>query len=106
MKNRISLFLAAAALAYVCSIGCSSCNKKQQVAITISPEAGTRYKAGVPVSVKISYPADAKPDSIVYLVDSVRVASKKDSSALILKTDSMRLGPRLITVRLYKGGKN
>jgi glutaminyl-peptide cyclotransferase len=104
MKNNTALLLlAAVALAF----GCNSCNKKQQEAnLTITPEAGTSYKQGQDVSVKLSYPADTKPDSIVYLVDSTRFASKKDSSAVSLKTDSMVLGPRSITAKLYQGGKS
>ena len=71
-----------------------------------APEAGTNYKQGQDVNVKLSYPADLKPDSIVYLLDSVRFASKKDSSAIVLKTDTMPLGPRGITAKLYTGGKS
>ncbi len=81
------------------------CQPKPQT-ITISPEAGTNYKAGDAVAVKAHYSADLKPDSVVYLVDSARVGSVKDSSALSLKTDSMPLGPRIITARIYSGGKN
>ena len=94
--------MAAATLIY----GCSSCNKNKSAAeISITPEAGTTYKSGEQVQIKVSYPADLKPDSIVYLVDSARVASKKDSSAINLKTDTFSLGPRGITARLYTGGK-
>ncbi len=89
------------------AFGCASCNKKtQETTLTITPEAGTSYKQGQPVSVKLSYSADTKPDSIVYLVDSTRFASKKDSSAVSLKTDSMHLGPRSITAKLFQGGKS
>lgn len=104
MKNTTALLLiAAVALAF----GCNSCNKKSQEAnLSITPEAGTSYKQGQDVSVKLSYPADTKPDSIVYLLDSTRFASKKDSSAVNLKTDSMTLGPRSITAKLYQGGKS
>ena len=103
MKNKFFLFLAAAALAY----GCGSCNKTDKGAnITISPDAGTSYKSGDPVAIKISYTADIKPDSIVYLLDSVRVASKKDSSVVSLKTDTLSLGPRVITAKVYQGGKS
>jgi glutamine cyclotransferase len=102
MKTKILLFFAAASLVY----SCSSCNKNKPVTdLTVSPDAGTRYKAGDIVPVKVSL-GDNKPDSIVYLVDSVRIASKKDSSVFNLKTDSMPLGSRLITARLYQGGKN
>jgi glutamine cyclotransferase len=102
-NNTILLLIAVAMLAF----GCAGCNKKNQEAgLSITPEAGTSYKQGQTVSVKLSYPADTKPDSIVYLVDSTRFASKKDSSAVSLKTDSMHLGPRSITAKLFQGGKS
>lgn len=101
MKYKFRLLLAAAA---IFAFGCH--NNPQQTNVTISPEAGTNYKSGDAVAVKAHYSADLKPDSIVYLVDSVRVGTKKDSSVLSLKTDSMPLGPRIITARVYSGGKN
>jgi glutamine cyclotransferase len=104
MRNNTILLLTAVAML---AFGCASCNKKtQEAGLSITPEAGTSYKQGQQVSVKLSYPADAKPDSIVYLVDSTRFASKKDSSAVSLKTDSMHLGPRSITAKLFQGGKS
>lgn len=108
MKNRIFLFLATALVATAILVYCfSSCNKtKTEADITITPEAGTSYKSGADVTVKVSYPADMKPDSIVYLVDSARITSKKDSSAITLKTDTFSLGPRVITARLFTAGKS
>ncbi len=79
---------------------------KLQDNIGISPEAGTTYKTGDQVLVKATYPVGIKPDSIVYLVDSVRVGSKKDSTGLSLKTDTMPVGPRIITAKVYQGGKD
>ena len=103
MKNKFFLF--ATAVILIC--GCDRCKKPSTGAdITITPEAGTTYKSGDEVKIKVSYQADIKPDSIVYLVDSARVASKKDSSAISLKTDTFSLGPRTITVKLYSGGKS
>ena len=87
--------------------GCAGCkHDNQSASLSITPEAGTSYKQGQQVSVKLSYPADTKPDSIVYLLDSTRFDSKKDSSAVSLKTDSIQLGPRSITAKLYQGGKS
>jgi glutamine cyclotransferase len=105
MKNKFALLLSSIA---VLVFSCTSCNdhKKQEESLSISPEAGTTYKQGQEVTVKLSYPADQKADSIVYLLDSTRFASKKDSSAVTLKTDSMPLGPRTITSRLFLGGKS
>ncbi len=102
MKYKFNLLLAAAAL-FVFS--CRN-NNQQENSISISPEAGTTYKSGDAVAVKAHYPSNIKPDSIVYLVDSVRIGSLKDSSALSLKTDTIPLGPRVITAKVYQGGKS
>jgi glutamine cyclotransferase len=102
MKYKFSLFIATAGL----MLGSCKPSVQSDNSVTVSPEAGTSYKAGEAVSVKAHYPQDIKPDSIDYLVDSVRVGSMKDSSALSLKTDSMHLGPRVITAKVYQGGKS
>jgi len=101
MKNKIILIFMIAGLAY-------SCGPKgtQEAALSLSPEAGTNYKQGQDVVVKLKYPADTKPDSVVYLLDSVRFASKKDSATITLKTDTIALGPRIITAKLFQGGKS
>jgi glutamine cyclotransferase len=103
MKNRLILFFAAIALF---TYSCQNNTKESGADITISPEAGTTYKAGDPVNVKISYPSAVKPDSVVYLLDSVRLASKKDSSVISFKTDTLPMGVRVITAKLYQGGKS
>jgi glutamine cyclotransferase len=101
MKYKLNLFIAAATLfAFSCK------DHTQPQNITISPEAGTTYKSGDAVAVKVSYSADFKPDSIVYLIDSVKAGTKKDSSALTIKTGDVPLGPRLILAKVYEGGKS
>jgi len=102
MKYKFRL-LAVAAMLLACGCGPKHAEDSN---ITISPEAGTTYKSGEAVTVKAHYSADTKPDSVVYLVDSARVGSFKDSTALSLKTDSMPLGPRIITAKVYEGGKS
>ncbi|WP_428327764.1 glutaminyl-peptide cyclotransferase [Mucilaginibacter sp.] len=100
MKHKFKVLLAA--VLFVC--GCNE--HKQDSGISISPEAGTTFKSGDNVEIKAHYPSGSKPDSVVYLIDSVKIASKKDSSALSLKTDTMPLGPRVITAKVYQGGKS
>ncbi|HEY4327405.1 MAG TPA: glutaminyl-peptide cyclotransferase [Mucilaginibacter sp.] len=101
MKNKFQLLLPALTfLAFSCH------NNNQQDNISISPEAGTTYKPGDKVEVKTHYAANFSPDSVVYLIDSVKVGSLKDSSVLSLKTDTMPLGPRVITAKVFKGGKS
>jgi len=87
------------------AIGCKN-PSSTNTGITISPDAGTSYNAGKPVTIKVNIPADMKPDSIVYLLDSVRFASSKDAAAITLKTDTLHMGVRLITAKLFTGGKS
>jgi len=86
--------------------GCRPDEKKDGGSISISPEAGTTCKAGDKVAVQVHYPQNLKPDSVVYLVDSVRFGSKKDSTALLLNTEGLPLGPRLIIAKIYQAGKS
>jgi glutamine cyclotransferase len=101
MNKRLALFAIIALLAY----GCKD-NNKQPDEFTISPDAGTNYKSGDGVALKVKIPAGAKVDSIVYLVDSARIGVGKDSSAVNLKTDSLSLGARVITAKVYQDGKS
>jgi glutamine cyclotransferase len=103
MKNKLSALLAFATLALA---ACHSNNSSTDNNITLSPEAGTNYKSGSPVAIKTHYPGDVKPDSIVYLLDSAKIGVSKDSTGITLKTDTMRLGPRIITAKVYQSGKN
>jgi glutamine cyclotransferase len=102
MKNKLKFILPVAAIALLAY----SCKPNKEDNISISPEAGTSYKTGNQIAVKAHYPGSIKPDSIVYLVDSAKVGSQKDSTALSLKTDGMALGPRVITARIYAAGKS
>lgn len=103
MKNRPILFIAAIALF---TYSCKNNTSDNITDITLSPESGTSYKAGDVVNVKVGYPATLKLDSIVYMLDSVKLASKTDSSAITFKTDTMPLGVRVITAKVYQGGKS
>jgi len=101
MNNKIKiLFAGALLLAYSCKH-----KNEQEANITISPEAGTNYKAGDVVKISVGLPSGISIDSVVYLVDSVRIASRKDSSGISLKTDTIPLGIKLVTAKVYTDGK-
>lgn len=103
ISKKINILILSAAVA-VTMFGCHT-DTKQQDDITITPDAGTSYKTGDKVTVKVNY-GDIKPDSIAYLIDSVRVGSGKDSSGFFVKTDNLPMGPRTITAKIYNGGKS
>jgi len=100
MKYRVITLIAFVAIAF------ASCGPKSDtVNISLSPDAGTKYKQGDEVPVKATIPSSLKADSIVYLMDSVRLASRKDTLTFKIKTDSMKLGFKTITARVYSAGK-
>ena len=101
MNNKLKVLVAGLALL---AFGCH--HTPQDNNITLSPDAGTTYKSGDVVAIKPHYSSDARPDSIVYMVDSVRLGVMKDSSAIQLKTAGMLLGPRIITAKIYQDGKS
>ncbi|MEB0263524.1 MULTISPECIES: glutaminyl-peptide cyclotransferase [unclassified Mucilaginibacter] len=100
MNKRIALFAIIALLPYSCR------QDKKDDEFTISPDAGSNYKSGEQIALKIGYPKDVKIDSVVYLLDSTRVGSAKDSATVTVKTDSIALGARVITAKVYQGGKS
>jgi glutamine cyclotransferase len=102
MKIQSTLFIAA-----VLSMLLFSCRNSNDTVndISLNPESGTTYKSGDAVNVNLKL-GSAKMDSVVYLLDSIKLASKKDTSAITFKTDTLALGPRTITARVYNGGKS
>jgi len=106
MNNTLKIFLGAGLLL---ALGCNGCKQKaadSSADYTISPEAGTTYKAGDVVKVKVGLPADSKPDSVVYMMDETHLGTAKDSSAISVKTDTIPLGIKLITAKVFQGGKS
>jgi glutamine cyclotransferase len=103
MKYRIIAFTTIIALLIVAFAGCGP--KTTSAELGISPEAGTRYKLGDAIQVKVSIPLDIKADSVQYLIDSIRITSRKDTMAATIKTDSLKCGSRLLTARVFAGGK-
>ena len=103
MNNKIKgFFIAGALLAF----GCNNNTKDTGAGFSISPEAGTTYKAGDEVKVKVSYQADAKVDSIVYMLDALKLGVGKDTSGISIKTDTIPLGIKVITAKVYAAGKD
>lgn len=98
-------YKAIAFIATIAAIFAACNNKTTNTSINITPDAGTRYKLGDAIAIKVSLPADLKADSIQYLIDSTRIISRKDTLTAKLKTDSMKLGSKLITARVFSGGK-
>lgn len=85
--------------------GCNTQRKAAELSFK-TPEAGTLIKKGDKVAVRMNFPAsDAGIDSVVYLLDDQVIAAKKDSTPVSFPTDSLKLGSRSITTRLYQGGK-
>lgn len=104
MINKMKYFLLFA-IAAILTGSCHNSSSTDQDSISISPEAGATLKSGKTLAIQVHYPASIKTDSVIYLIDSVKVGGYKDSTVLYLKTDSMTLGPRVLTAKIYHGAK-
>jgi glutamine cyclotransferase len=102
MKKFSVIVFAVFTMAVFALVCLHSCKNKEQTELSITPDAGTKYKLGEVISVKVS---GAAADSVVYLMDSVKIISRKDTLAAQIKTDSLICGSRLITAKVYKAGK-
>ncbi|MBC7418938.1 MAG: glutaminyl-peptide cyclotransferase [Pedobacter sp.] len=72
----------------------------------ISPEMGSSIALGNPLDVKIVFGNDKKVDSVVYLLDHAHYLSKKDTSAVSIKTNALKLGNHLVTAKIFSEGKS
>lgn len=72
----------------------------------VSPLTGLNVPSGNEFDVKVQFGADQKVDSVVYLIDTIKVASKTDTLALKLKTEGLKLGNHLLTAKVFGEGKS
>lgn len=70
------------------------------------PIAGDNISVGKEFEVKVQFGAEQKVDSVVYLIDTLKVIVKTDTSAVKLKTEGLNLGSHLLTVKIFDAGKS
>jgi glutamine cyclotransferase len=68
-----------------------------------SPESGQLLKSGDSINIYLAY-ADGLVDSIQYFVDTIKLATKTDTTGYQLNSSDLPLGSRLITAKIYRKG--
>ncbi|PWS27508.1 glutamine cyclotransferase [Pedobacter yonginense] len=88
--------------------GISSCKDAPSVTYRsiVSPIIGLNVPSGNEIEVKVQFGTDRKVDSVVYLLDTVKLETKQDTSILKLKTAGLKLGNHLITAKVFGEGKS
>ena len=72
----------------------------------VSPTTGVNVPLGNEFEVKVQFGSAEKVDSVIYLIDTVKVISKTDTAAIKLKTAGLKLGNHLLTAKIFGGGKS
>lgn len=103
MKFNLSPYFTFAVITLLFAACKSNLKTSPSTANFITPEAGLLLKAGENINVKLSLP-DVIVDSVQYFIDSVKMASLKDTTSLSLKTQNLPLGSRLITAKIFTKG--
>lgn len=70
-----------------------------------TPEPGTIVNKGNTVPLKLIFPNNNAIDSVVYTLDGQVIASKTDSGSVSLDTETISLGNRTLSARLYQQGE-
>lgn len=70
-----------------------------------SPMIGENIPSGNEIEVKILFGKEKKVDSVVYLMDTIKIVSKIDTTSIKIKTEGLKLGTHLLTVQIYGVGE-
>ncbi|MGJ1266040.1 glutaminyl-peptide cyclotransferase [Sphingobacterium spiritivorum] len=97
MKKIIGVFAVGAMLL-------SSCFTKKGKLEFISPESGKVVILGQKVNLKLNF-ASATLDSVVYSVDGNIIGRKQDTSSLVVDSQTIGLGNKNLTAKVYAEGK-
>lgn len=81
----------------------ASCKRElTSSAYFLTPEEGSRVKQGSEITLKLAGEAGSF-DSVQYLLDTTYVGSKQDTSSLRVSSQSLDLGIRTLTARVFTG---
>ncbi|MGJ1194899.1 glutaminyl-peptide cyclotransferase [Sphingobacterium spiritivorum] len=97
MKKIIGVFAVGAMLL-------SSCFTKKGKLEFVSPESGKIVILGQKVNLKLNF-ASAALDSVVYSVDGNIIGRKQDTSSLVVDSQTIGLGNKNLTAKVYAEGK-
>lgn len=82
-------------------VGCKSQEGKLKFT---TPEAGERVVLGKQVKLSLNFPV-ATIDSVVYSVDGLPLATKKDTSSVVFDSTKYGLGDKSLSAKVYAQGK-
>lgn len=86
------------------TFSCSQKNSsKNNASYFESPETGDVVKSGDEIALKLSF-SDPLVDSVQYFVDTTRVKTVKDTTAIQFSTAQLAMGSRLITAKIFRKG--
>lgn len=71
----------------------------------VSPETDKSINLGDKITFQVKPSGDSKPDSIVYFVDAIRMASSTNTKSVTVNSDSLALGNRSLSAKIYTAGK-
>lgn len=87
-----------------CQIAFVSCKTQRVKFEFIDPKSGQSVSKGQEVPLRLRFP-DTNLDSVVYSVDGSVIASKTDTSAVLVNTADFAFGSRSLTAKLYYQGE-
>ncbi|MDB5119500.1 MAG: Glutamine cyclotransferase [Sphingobacteriales bacterium] len=101
---RLNFLYLLAVVLLVASLHCTSDNDSN-VSSWVSPETDKSINLGDKITFQVKPAGDTKPDSIVYFVDALRMASSTNTNPVSVNSDSLTLGNKSLIAKIYKAGQ-
>ena len=101
MRSKILYF--AALVSLFISFQCTSDNPDSTVSTWVSPETDQSINLGDKIKFAVKPAGGVKIDSIVYFIDAIRITSASNVNAISVASDSLPLGNRALSAKIYKG---
>ncbi|MCX2573309.1 glutaminyl-peptide cyclotransferase [Pedobacter sandarakinus] len=93
-------------LLIACTAFLNACKEKSASTYRsfVSPMMGLNIASGKPFDVQLLFGKEKKVDSVVYFLDSTRIAARTDTTAIKMETTGLKLGNHLLTAKIYGEG--
>lgn len=90
-------------LLVVIVLGACKQDKSADKMTFITPEIGSILHSNEELKLRLDF-KNGKIDSVVYMIDSVIIERKKDTTSVNINTSKIKLGNRLVTAKVYHDG--
>ena len=101
---RLNILYFSTGVLLLASVHCTS-DSVSNVSSWVNPGTDNSINLGDKITFQVKPAGDTKPDSVVYFVNALRVASSTNADAILVNSDSLTLGNKSLVAKIYRAGQ-